>query len=80
MKSFKKITILVFCVGLLFATSSCVVVRKDNGLHKGWFKNRNNPHHPNSTNPGKAKHKKKKMYANAVIIDNVYQWQDIKHF
>ena len=29
--------------------------RKDNGLHKGWYKNPNNPHHPNTTNPGHTK-------------------------
>jgi hypothetical protein len=31
--------------------------RKDNGLHKGWYKNPNNPHHPRTTNPGHTKHK-----------------------
>ena len=34
--------------------------QKDNGLHKGWYKNPNNPHHPNTTNPGHTKHKKGK--------------------
>ena len=33
--------------------------RKDNGLHKGWYKNPNNPHHPNTTNPGHTKKKGK---------------------
>ncbi|NDK56984.1 hypothetical protein [Pontibacter fetidus] len=33
--------------------------RKDNGLHKGWYKNPNNPHHPNTTNPGHTKSKGK---------------------
>ncbi|WP_439880292.1 hypothetical protein ACSX1A_14140 [Pontibacter sp. MBLB2868] len=33
--------------------------RHDNGLHKGWYKNPNNPHHPHTTNPGHTKHKKK---------------------
>ncbi|GAB3536949.1 hypothetical protein GCM10027443_28560 [Pontibacter brevis] len=28
---------------------------KDNGLHKGWYKNPNNPHHPLTTNPGHTK-------------------------
>jgi hypothetical protein len=32
----------------LFSTSSCVV-KKDNGKHKGWFKNPNNPHNPAHT-------------------------------
>jgi hypothetical protein len=31
---------------------------KDNGLHKGWYKNPNNPHHPRTTNPGHTKQKK----------------------
>ncbi|MEJ8803115.1 hypothetical protein [Pontibacter sp. H249] len=32
---------------------------KDNGLHKGWYKNTNNPHHPRTTNPGHTKQKAK---------------------
>ncbi|HET6245186.1 MAG: hypothetical protein H0V01_12045 [Bacteroidetes bacterium] len=53
MRPLKTAAILAFCAGLLFSTSSClVVVKKDNGRHKGWFKNTNNPHHPHSTNPG----------------------------
>ncbi|SFU92479.1 hypothetical protein SAMN04487941_3399 [Pontibacter akesuensis] len=31
----------------------------DNGLHKGWYKNPNNPHHPLTTNPGHTKQKGK---------------------
>ncbi len=31
--------------------------RTDNGKHKGWYKNTNNPHHPNTTNPGHTKAK-----------------------
>jgi hypothetical protein len=31
------------------------MVKKDNGKHKGWTKNTNNPHHPASTNPGQKK-------------------------
>lgn len=40
-----------------FAAVSCATVRHDNGKHKGWYKNPNNPHHPLS---GKKKKKKKK--------------------
>jgi hypothetical protein len=36
-----------------------VLHKKDNGKHKGWYKNPNNPHHPNSTNPGNSKGKGK---------------------
>ncbi|MFI5203576.1 MAG: hypothetical protein ACHQF2_03680 [Flavobacteriales bacterium] len=48
----------MFCLSF----SSCTMHPKhhdkhDNGKHKGWFKNPNNPHHPNSTNPGKSKGK-----------------------
>jgi hypothetical protein len=59
MKTFKTLAALLILTGLLFNNSSCVVVKKDNGKHKGWFKNRNNPHHPNTTNPGKAKGRSK---------------------
>ena len=56
MKTLRTIAILVLCMGLLFSATSCVVlVKKDNGKHKGWFKNSNNPHNPISTNPGKSK-------------------------
>lgn len=61
MKNFKAIAIIVFCIGLLFSISSCAVrVNHDNGKHKGWYKNSNNPHHPHSTNPGKHKGNSKK--------------------
>jgi len=44
----------------VFATSSCATfVHQDSGRHKGWNKNSNNPHHYNTTNPGKAKGKHK---------------------
>lgn len=33
---------------------------KDNGLHRGWYKNPNNPHHPQTTNPGHTKSAKGK--------------------
>ncbi|MFA5819022.1 MAG: hypothetical protein WC854_07060 [Bacteroidales bacterium] len=56
MKTFKTIATLLLCLVLLFGATSCVVlVKKDNGRHKGWYKNPNNPHHPYSTNPGKTK-------------------------
>jgi hypothetical protein len=56
MKTFRTIAFIVLCIGLLFGATSCVVlVKEDNGKHKGWFKNSNNPHHPDNTNPGKSK-------------------------
>lgn len=62
MKIFKQLALAVLCAGFLFSLTSCaVMVRKDNGKHKGWYKNSNNPHHPFSTNPGKAKGKYKRL-------------------
>lgn len=61
MKTVKYIIAFVLTSILFLGQTSCIgVYRKDNGKHKGWFKNPNNPHHPNSTNPGKAKGKGKK--------------------
>jgi len=31
---------------------SPTVVKKDNGKHKGWYKNPNNPHHPSHNRGG----------------------------
>jgi len=59
MKRLGKIVMLTACLGFMLNLSSCVVyVKKDNGKHKGWYKNPNNPHNPQTTNPGKAKGKK----------------------
>jgi len=56
MKTFRALAMLLLCMGLLFSTSSCAVfVTRDNGHHRGWHKNPNNPHHSYSTNPGKSK-------------------------
>lgn len=61
MKKVKIFMIFVLCTGLLLNATSCLVlVSKDNGKHNGWYKNPNNPHHPNSTNPGQSKGKHKK--------------------
>jgi len=75
-------------LALIFVTSSCVVVRKDNGKHRGWFKNRNNPPHLNSKFPGKSKGakegksigKKKKLNAQVITFEDLYQWQVIKPY
>jgi hypothetical protein len=52
MKNLKKSTSLLFLFILLVDLSSCLVVETNGGGHRGWYKNRNNPHNPNSTNPG----------------------------
>lgn len=41
---------------------STTVVKKDNGKHKGWYKNPNNPHHP--------AHNSNKNGNTTVIINN----------
>ncbi|HAM08916.1 MAG: hypothetical protein A2X05_08435 [Bacteroidetes bacterium GWE2_41_25] len=61
MKTLKTIFALLFCIALLSGTSSCVVYsRHDNGNHKGWYKNQQNPHHPYSANPGNSNGKSRK--------------------
>lgn len=61
MKTFNTILIIALSFFFVINITSCFVVyEKDNGKHKGWYKNPNNPHHPNSTNPGKAKGKHRK--------------------
>lgn len=61
MKTFRNIVAMTLSLFFLANLTSCfVVLEKDNGKHKGWYKNPNNPHHPNSTNPGKAKGKRHK--------------------
>jgi hypothetical protein len=60
MKAFSKILAIFICMSFLFSTTSCVVFRpKDQGKHKGWYKNRHNPHNPNTNNPGKSSKKGK---------------------
>lgn len=56
-----KNRIALFLIALSIGASSCVMVKTkhDNGKHKGWYKNPNNPHHPASTNPGQTKQKAK---------------------
>jgi hypothetical protein len=52
-------------------TGNDQAARKDNGKHKGWYKNPNNPHHPNST-----KHSGQRGNGNGnttIIINNTNQ-------
>jgi hypothetical protein len=56
MKTLKSILILILCLIVVFSSTSCVVlVKRDNGNHKGWFKNPKNPHNPNYMDMGKHK-------------------------
>lgn len=60
MKNFRPVILMIVYLAFLFCSTSCVVFSKgDNGRHKGWQKNPNNPHHQNSTKPGKSKGKSK---------------------
>lgn len=60
MKKFLSMLALALCIGFLVSTASCVVKKHDNGKHKGWYKNKKNPHNPETTNPGKTKNNPKK--------------------
>lgn len=61
MKIFKILIIALFCIGLLFGTSSCATfAHHDNGKHKGWYKNSKKPNYQKTTKHGKAKGKYKK--------------------
>lgn len=55
MKKLKSYSPLFLLTLGLFYISSCIVVPAgNNGRHRGWYKNPNNPHNPASTNPGKG--------------------------
>ncbi len=46
-KKIKYFLIIFLILAVCYCFSSCaVIVRKDSGKHKGWFKNPKNPHHP----------------------------------
>lgn len=45
----KKIASLLISCSILICLNACIVYKKDNGKHKGWYKNKKNPHHPNTT-------------------------------
>ena len=61
MNPFKNIAFLLLLAAFILSNSSCTVVKQDNGEHKGWYKNTNNPHNPNSPNPGKGNGNNKKQ-------------------
>lgn len=45
MKTPQKIALIVLSILFLISITSCSVQMKhDNGKHKGWYKNSNNPH------------------------------------
>ncbi|MFN3916170.1 MAG: hypothetical protein ACK4K0_00385 [Flavobacteriales bacterium] len=53
--SLKRIILLSLSAVFLFNTSSCIIhTRHEHRKHNGWSKNKNNPHHPKTTNPGRG--------------------------
>ena len=58
MKKIKLIFSIALIMMYLLGLSSCLAP-PGTGTPKGWNKNSNNPHHPNSTNPGKGHDKNK---------------------
>ncbi len=56
MKINHSIILIVVSFVLLLSSSSCVILHTNgNSGKRGWHKNTNNPHNPNTTNPGKSK-------------------------
>ena len=53
---------------VVVVSKSKSATKKDNGLHKGWYKNTNNPHHPRTTNPGHTKHKGNGKGGNTTVV------------
>ena len=56
MNNIRKFGFILLCTLLLFGATGCYTTgKKDNGNHKGWYKNTNNPHNPKSKkNKGKS--------------------------
>lgn len=58
MKILRTVAILTLCLGLLYSTTSCVVLlKKDNGKHNGWNKN-GNQSNGNNSEKSRGKHNK----------------------
>jgi hypothetical protein len=61
MKTIRAFFVMVIFLGLLFGSASCTVFfTKDNGKHKGWYKNSGNNHNANHSDQGNHKNKNKK--------------------
>jgi hypothetical protein len=53
MKFKNSITLITVSLVLLISSSSCIILHPSgNSGKRGWYKNSNNPHNPNTTNPG----------------------------
>jgi hypothetical protein len=79
MKTFRLALALMLCTGFICATSSCVVVgKKDNGMHRGWYKIPNHPNHQNQykkDRPAKSKGKSKEVIG--LSLKNVFYHETI---
>ncbi|MCD6018072.1 MAG: hypothetical protein K0S53_1193 [Bacteroidetes bacterium] len=61
MKLFRSISVLTIALCLMIGSTSCLIfTHHGGGSPRGSSKNSNNPHHPNTTNPGHTKGKKGK--------------------
>jgi hypothetical protein len=62
MKTLRIVVLLALITVLLFGATSCAIYVKDNGEHKGWYKNPKKPHYVNYMDQGKSngKHKNSK--------------------
>lgn len=60
MKKMRVLFALALSIGLLLGPTSCTVFfTKDNGKHKGFYKNPKNRHNPNYMDAGKSNGKRK---------------------
>jgi hypothetical protein len=77
MKTFRLTVALFLCAGFICATSSCVVVgKKDNGLHRGWYKIPNHPNHQNQNKKDKpAKSKGKRNEFTGLGLKSVFVYK-----
>jgi len=68
---FGKLIILLLSTALVFNLTSCLVlVPKDNGKHKGWYKNPKNPHNPkHGKGKGKGKNNELSSTDNPLNIE-----------
>jgi hypothetical protein len=61
MKKIRAFCVLVIFIGLLLGSGSCTVFfSKDNGNHKGWYKNPGNNHNAGYSDQGNHNNKNKK--------------------
>ncbi len=71
MKTLGIFAVILMFAGFLVCTSSCaVIVKRDNGVHRGWYKIPDRPHHQNSENPGK--HKGNRKNKSVENVSSVY--------